>query len=108
MEYLFSYGTLRNEEIQLAIFGRVVSTTLDALPDYVLRTVSLTNWKAAGISGGEMQKTVEPCPGGLIVGMVLEVSEEELRLCDDYEPVDYERIKVPLRSGKNAWLYFRI
>jgi len=63
MEYLFSYGTLRNEEIQLAIFGRVVSTTLEALPDYVLRTVTLINWKAAEISGGDTQKTVEPCPG---------------------------------------------
>ena len=108
MEYLFSYGTLRNEEIQLAIFGRVVSTTPDAVPDYALRTVTLTNWKAADISGGDMQKTVEPSPGGLILGMVLQVSEEEMRLCDDYEPVDYKRSIVPLRSGKKAWLYLRI
>ena len=54
-----------------------------------------------------MHQTVEPCPGGLIDGAVLEVSKKELRLCDECEPVEYKRRKVPLQSGILAWLYFK-
>ena len=37
--------------------------------------------------------------------MVFEVSESELLAADDYEVDDYQRITVPLRSGRHAWVY---
>ncbi len=40
-----------------------------------------------------------------IKGTVFEITEEELRLADKYEPVNYKRVKVVLESGKEAWIY---
>ena len=40
-----------------------------------------------------------------VEGMVLEVSDLELAIADEYEPVGYERISAPLVSGGQAWVY---
>ena len=41
----------------------------------------------------------------MIEGTVFEVSEEELFFADQYEPENYQRVKVVLQSGKEAWVY---
>jgi gamma-glutamylcyclotransferase (GGCT)/AIG2-like uncharacterized protein YtfP len=40
-----------------------------------------------------------------IQGTVFEVTGEELKQADAYEPKGYERILVQLKSGINAWVY---
>jgi Gamma-glutamyl cyclotransferase, AIG2-like len=40
-----------------------------------------------------------------IEGTVFEVSAEELLVADKYEPDNYQRIKVVLESGREAWIY---
>jgi acyl-CoA thioesterase I len=107
VEFLFSYGTLRDENIQRAIFGRAVTTKPDAVVGYRVRTTQVSNWGNAAISGGDMQQTLEPGKGE-VEGMVLAVTPEELTLADKYEPIEYRRAKAPLRSGGEAWVYLRI
>ena len=107
MENLFSYGSLRDEAVQLAVFGRTLNSTPDAITGYRLRTVRISNWDAAAISGGDVQRTLEPGEGEPIEGMRLHITEEELKRADRYEPAEYKRIKVRLRSGTDAWVYVR-
>jgi gamma-glutamylcyclotransferase (GGCT)/AIG2-like uncharacterized protein YtfP len=74
---LFSYGTLRQPEVQRATFGRL----LDGQPDAVV------GFRSA------------------IDGTVFEITAAELQAADEYEVEDYTRIEVPLRSGGTAWAY---
>ena len=40
-----------------------------------------------------------------VVGMVFEVSMDEILSADQYEVSNYKRVKTPLQSGKSAWIY---
>jgi len=44
-------------------------------------------------------------PDRRVKGTVLEVTERELAEADAYEPAGYERIRAPLASGREAWVY---
>ena len=43
-----------------------------------------------------------------VEGMVFTMTKKELEQADAYEPVEYKRVLVPLRSGANAWVYVSI
>jgi hypothetical protein len=40
-----------------------------------------------------------------VEGTVLTLTVDELRQADAYEPEEYGRVMVQLRSGTNAWVY---
>jgi gamma-glutamylcyclotransferase (GGCT)/AIG2-like uncharacterized protein YtfP len=40
-----------------------------------------------------------------VEGTVFVISTAELEAADDYEVDDYTRVAVPLRSGRQAWVY---
>lgn len=42
-EYLFSYGTLRYEKVQLATFGRKLTGQPDLLPGYFLEKLKISD-----------------------------------------------------------------
>lgn len=107
MEYLFSYGTLQKEEIQLKLFGRLLASEPDTLEGYKVSTIEIED--RAFLNQGEerFQKTVIPTGicADFVKGMVLELSEAELDLVEKYEPKSYLRMKVKLDSGKSAWVF---
>ena len=105
MEKLFSYGTLRDGDVQRAVFGRTVDASPDLLAGYRLASVRISNWEAAAISGGDVQLTLVAGEGEPIEGSVLNVTEEELRRADSYEPKEFKRMQVRLCSGIEAWVY---
>ncbi len=41
----------------------------------------------------------------VIKGTVFEITKEELKVADKYEPENYKRVAVVLQSGKEAWIY---
>jgi gamma-glutamylcyclotransferase (GGCT)/AIG2-like uncharacterized protein YtfP len=96
MEKLFSYGTLRNHEVQTELFGRDVPSRRDTLNGYGIQPIEI---------GGETHKLAVIDEDSSIKGRVLELSKEELAVCDFYEPAPYERIEVMLASGETAWAY---
>jgi len=99
MPLLFSYGTLQDREIQIAIFGRELKGRADALPGYVRRKVNI---------GDTQFYDASPDPEKSVSGMVFEVTNEELTAADEYErDADYVRIEAPLSSGVRAWVYVR-
>jgi hypothetical protein len=48
---LFSYGTLRNENVQMASFGRLLSGTPDALIGYVCVQIEIKEADVVALSG---------------------------------------------------------
>ena len=109
MENLFSYGTLRQEDIQRAVFGRAVRGTPDALVGYRLASITITDPEAIKTSGKAEHTILDPTgnESDRIEGTVLSISETELTLADIYEDVAYKRVRATLLSGDNAWVYVR-
>lgn len=108
MPLVFSYGTLQQESVQLATFGRRLSGEPDELPGFYetkvpvfdpaqVEATGLTHYANAAYSGKITHS---------ITGTALEISDDELVVADHYEqPADYVRIKVSLASGRWAWVY---
>ena len=107
MEYLFSYGTLQKEEIQLKLFGRLLESEPDTLEGYMISTIEITDRRFLDQGEERFQKTVAPTGicADFVKGTVLELSKSELQLVEKYEPENYRRIKVKLDSGKSAWVF---
>jgi len=96
MEKLFVYGTLKDAKVQLSVLGRVVSMHDDVLIGYSKGQIKIN---------GKNYPIAVPDSSSEIAGKVLEVSNKELLLLDDYETKAYERIKVKLASNQNSWVY---
>lgn len=108
MPLLFSYGTLQDERVQLATFGRRVDGRRDELPQFEPSLVAIEDPQMARTLGrthnanvtwnGDAAKRVE--------GTALEVTQSELTAADRYEaPFRYQRIEVTLASGRKAFVY---
>ena len=106
-EYIFSYGTLQQEKTQLELFGRILRGTNDKLPGYKIATIEIRDEAFLVKGEGKFQKTLihSGNKNDIVKGMVFEITNEELFLCDKYEPNNYKRIKVKFDSGKEAWIY---
>jgi gamma-glutamylcyclotransferase (GGCT)/AIG2-like uncharacterized protein YtfP len=106
-ELLFSYGTLRQRDVQLSTFGRELDGRPDAIVGYELDYVTITDPHVIATSGSDRHpilKAVDRADAA-VEGTVFAISEAELAAADEYEVDDYARIAVPLRSGDRAWVY---
>jgi gamma-glutamylcyclotransferase (GGCT)/AIG2-like uncharacterized protein YtfP len=107
-ELLFSYGTLQQEGVQLAQFGRKLEGRVDALPGWRTAMVEITDAKVLAKSGKTHHPIVMPGrEGDSVPGMVFEITAEELAAADAYEVADYKRVAAPLASGVTAWVYVK-
>jgi gamma-glutamylcyclotransferase (GGCT)/AIG2-like uncharacterized protein YtfP len=107
MPLLFSYGTLQQKEVQIANFGRELAAVPDTLQGYVVGEVEITDERVIRESG----KSIHPIlifTGQLtdeVDGSVFEITAAELKLADDYEVDDYQRISACMKSGRECWIY---
>ncbi len=108
-ENLFSYGTLREEPVQLAIFGHPIAGASDAIIGYALRAQIITDAKSIAISGRADHTTLERTgdDSDEVEGTVFSLTPDELAQADAYEDKSYHRIQVRLRSGLDAWVYVK-
>lgn len=106
-ERLFSYGTLQQENVQLATFGRLLKGAPDALVGFKQKLVEITDPDVLAKSGKRFHPIVmrSDVDSDRIEGTVFEITVEELAAADRYEVDDYERIAVSLASGSGAWVY---
>ena len=109
-EYLFSYGTLQQQKTQLELFGRILPGAQDELHSYKLASIEIHDKTFLAKGEGKYQNTLISIKdkNAAVKGVVFEITNEELLLCDKYEPDNYKRIKVILRSGKEAWIYVAV
>ena len=107
-EYLFSYGTLQQDEVQMASFGRLLKGAPDALVGWKQEMVEITDPDVLAKSGKRYHPIVMPGDADdRVPGMVFEVTAEELAAADRYEVADYQRVAAKLASGLTAWVYVK-
>ena len=95
MPYLFAYGTLQQDDVQRATFGRPLQGQNDALVGFERTMVR-----------GHVNVTMTGRPDDQVAGIVFEVTEADLAAADRYEErASYARIAGTLASGKQAWVY---
>ncbi|NVN16734.1 gamma-glutamylcyclotransferase [Muricauda sp. HICW] len=97
MDYLFSYGTLQDHQVQQYIFGRLLHGKAD---------VALGFKKLENAVYGRYPLVINTNnPEDKVVGVAYEVNEVDLKKADIYETNAYKRQKFPLESGDEAWIY---
>ena len=108
MPLLFSYGTLQQENVQLATFGRRLEGSADSLVGFRRTLFEITDREVIRTSG----KTHHPMAtftgeaSHQIAGTVFEITQSELEQADRYETDPaYRRVNTRLLSGREAWVY---
>ena len=107
MPLLFSYGTLQQEVVQMAIFGRLLAGRPDELVGFERSSLTIED-PAFVASSGQAEHAIVRFNGredSRVRGTAFEVSDHELASADRYEPAGYQRIRAMLASGKEAWVY---
>jgi hypothetical protein len=106
-EYLFSYGTLQDEAVQLATFGRRLSGEPEVLEGYRIDHLMIEDEEVIAASGLRYHLIISPSgdPLDVVTGTGFMVTHAELLQADAYEVDDYQRVRVGLQSGREAWVY---
>ena len=106
-ELLFSYGTLQLEPVQHATFGRVLQGEADTLVGWCLEQLAIKSDEVVATSGATHHPIIRDSgdPSDRVPGTVFRVTKAELAAADGYEVADYERVRVTLTSGTQAWVY---
>ena len=106
-EFLFSYGTLQLEAVQMEMFGRQLAGSSDALRGFELVLLKIEDQTVIAISGKALH-TMAKFTGrasDLISGTVFAVTPDEIQNADKYEVAAVKRVAVVLQSGIRAWAY---
>ena len=104
--WLFSYGTLRQPEVQRAVFGRELDSDPDVLIGFELSEVAITDPSVIAASGCDRHPILRRSNDDRRVpGSALRLKLSDLASADHYEVGDYERISVTLASGRSAYVY---
>jgi hypothetical protein len=107
MEFLFSYGTLQLEAVQLATFGRHLTGTPDVLPGFEQALLEIEDQTVVSLSGKTHHAILRFTgrSSDTVSGTMYALTPEEILKADDYEVEPYKRVAVVLRSGVRAWVY---
>jgi GNAT superfamily N-acetyltransferase len=107
MPFLFSYGTLQQDSVQLSTFGRRLAGRRDELVGFERLMIHIDDPQFVAASGQSQQAIVRfnGRADSRVSGTVLEVTADELASADRYEPPGYTRIATRLASGTEAWVY---
>ncbi|WP_108444311.1 gamma-glutamylcyclotransferase family protein [Halomonas denitrificans] len=90
---VFVYGTLTHAPIRWLVYGRAGD------PEPAV----LEGFRRTGLD-------LAPAPSAQVEGLLLRVDAEELSRLDRYERLGlrYERVRIDLRDGREAWVYRRL
>lgn len=104
---LFSYGTLRQPEVQQATYGRLLDGRQEVLAGYRLAPLAITDPEVVRISGKAVHTIARFSgdPRDRIEGVVFRLSAAELAATDRYEIDVYARVEAELASGTRAFVY---
>jgi hypothetical protein len=105
--FLFSYGTLQLDAVQMATFGRRLSGVSDALRGFELVLLKIEDQTVIAISGTahHTMATFTGRVSDVVSGTVFAVTPDEIQDADKYEVAAVKRVAVVLQSGVRAWAY---
>jgi hypothetical protein len=103
---LFSYGTLQQDEVQLANYGQLIDGEPDALRGYELAPLLIADPHVVAVSGKSVHMVARPSgdPTARVIGTLLYLTQAEFEASDAYEDKSYTRIEVTLESGRSAFV----
>lgn len=101
MNYLFVYGSLKSEKVQLELFGKKLSTTKAELLGYALYEAE------DGFYFIKEQKESK------VQGYILEIDDYSLKICDAFEmcPDMYQRKEIEVvveDKNRKVFVYIRV
>ena len=103
---VFSYGTLRQADVQQSLYGRGVPTVPDSLPGFRLDWITITDPTVIAASGSDRHPILRRGSAkDSVDGAYLLLNADDLIATDDYEVDDYIRVEATLGSGATAWVY---
>jgi gamma-glutamylcyclotransferase (GGCT)/AIG2-like uncharacterized protein YtfP len=104
---LFAYGTLQQQEVQLANYGRLLQGRPDVLTGHVLADITIEDPHVVSISGKATHRIARRSgnPSDCIDGTLFLLTQAELDATDAYETSAYSRVEVALESGRTAFAY---
>lgn len=107
MHYLFSYGTLQLENVQIKNYGRKLIGFNDVLENYKIEQLKITDKEVLSKSQQQFHPIAIASENkeDAIEGVVFEITEQELVETDKYEVSDYKRVLETFKSGRKAWVY---
>ncbi|MGG5208054.1 gamma-glutamylcyclotransferase family protein [Chryseobacterium sp. MIQD13] len=107
MVYLFSYGTLQKEQVQLETFGRILEGEKDILTGYKLNMVEITDPEVLRKSNQKYHPILEFSGNSndTLEGLLFKVTDDEILRADEYEVDNYKRIETVFKSGKTGFIY---
>ena len=107
MPLVFSYGTLQQEAVQRATFGRLLAGGPDELVGFEEAVREVTDPAFVAESGKRLHAIVRynGREESRVRGSAFEVTEAELADADRYEPEGWTRMAATLASGRQAWVY---
>ncbi len=107
MPYLFSYGTLQKERVQIETFGRILEGDQDILAGYRLEMLEIKDPEVLKKSSQKFHPVLilSGNPEDEITGILLELTDEEILQADEYEVDDYQRIETGFESGRSGFVY---
>ena len=105
--WLFSYGTLQQEDVQIATFKRRLEGRVDSLPGYALGELEINDPEVIATSGKKVHLIARPStnPADAIDGTAFRLTPAEIAAADTCEVSDYTRVAVRLKSGLDAFVY---
>jgi gamma-glutamylcyclotransferase (GGCT)/AIG2-like uncharacterized protein YtfP len=101
MILLFSYGTLRDKEVQLEEFGVNFEIESD------IEEISGYDMSEINIDGNFYNILVEGKNESTIKGSIVHIPDDMIHLVDDYEGKPYKRISVKTISGRDCMIYVK-
>lgn len=95
--YLFSYGSLQDHEVQLALYHRKLIGFEAIVFGYKFSKEKIESRYPIIYKTHDLKDRIR--------GTVYEISKNELLITDDYEGNSYQRVQIQLESGSTAWCY---
>ena len=106
--FLFSYGTLQLEKVQLSSFGRKLIGHADTLQGYRLEQIEIVDPQVLSQSEQTFHPIAIPSnQNDSVEGTLFEITDEELAQADAYEVEAYKRISTRFESGEKGWVYVK-
>ena len=98
MEKLFIYGTLQDPIVQNEVLGRTLQGRYALADNYVL----MRDWNVEGTAYPRLW----PHSAGCVIGQIIEITEEELKILDEYETDAYTREEIHVKNEGSIQTYY--
>jgi gamma-glutamylcyclotransferase (GGCT)/AIG2-like uncharacterized protein YtfP len=100
MRNLFTYGTLQKHYVQEELIGRIQEGDVDAIEGFVVTNDYFVD--------DDFYPRLIPFLNGIVYGRVMQFTDEEIAVLDEYESEAYERVVINTKMGREVEVYMPV